>query len=239
MSAEDADGDSDHRTGADLVAAERERFEDLSAEDGDGDAQAQGQAAQPPAAGTCPGQAMPVQATGVYAPTEVPDININGKPAGGAIWQPGMRSFWHCHAGGQIMMLDQGVGRVQKRGERMRTLRRGDTEYAAPGVEHWHGAAADSSALYFQGTGQIAGGAGSVFGDGLRCAGGAVLRLGTKFNVAGTSRYPVVGEQPVSVRGAVAAGDTRTYQTWYRNAADFCTTSTFNLTNGVEVTWSP
>ena len=115
-----------------------------------GDAQAQGQAAQPPAAGTCPGQAMPVQATGVYAPTEVPDININGKPAGGAIWQAGMRSFWHCHAGGQIMMLDQGVGRVQKRGERMRTLRRGETEYAPPGVEHWHGAAADSSALYFQ-----------------------------------------------------------------------------------------
>ncbi|MEQ1910038.1 MAG: cupin domain-containing protein [Vicinamibacterales bacterium] len=112
--------------------------------------QAQGQAAQPPAAGTCPGQAMPVQATGVYAPTEVPDININGKPAGGAIWQAGMRSFWHCHAGGQIMMLDQGVGRVQKRGERMRTLRRGDTEYAPPGVEHWHGAASDSSALYFQ-----------------------------------------------------------------------------------------
>ena len=115
-----------------------------------GNAQAQGQAAQPPAAGSCPGQAMPVQATGVYAPTEVPDININGKPGGGAIWQAGMRSYWHCHAGGQIMMLDQGVGRVQKRGERMRTLHRGDTEYAPPGVEHWHGAAADSSALYFQ-----------------------------------------------------------------------------------------
>ena len=48
------------------------------------------------------------------------------------------------------MMLDQGVGRVQKRGERMRTLHRGDTEYAPPGVEHWHGAASDSSALYFQ-----------------------------------------------------------------------------------------
>ena len=114
------------------------------------DAQAQNQAAQPPAAGTCPGQAMPVQATGVYAPTEVPDIVINGKQAPGAIWQAGMRSYWHCHAGGQIMMVDQGVGRVQKRGERVRTLRRGETEYAAPGIEHWHGAAADSSALFFQ-----------------------------------------------------------------------------------------
>lgn len=115
-----------------------------------GSAQAQNQAAQPPAAGSCPGQPMPVQATGVYNPTEVPDITINGKPGPGAIWQAGMRSYWHCHAGGQIMMVDQGVGRVQKRGEKMRLLRRGDTEYAGPGVEHWHGAASDSSALFFQ-----------------------------------------------------------------------------------------
>ena len=27
------------------------------------------------------------------------------------------------------------------------------------------------------------------------------------------------------------------YQVWYRNAASFCTPSTFNLTNGVLVTW--
>jgi hypothetical protein len=106
--------------------------------------------AAPPAAGPCPGQPMPVQATGVYTPKPVPDIVINGQPAPGAIWQPGMRSYWHCHAGGQVMMLDEGVGRVQKRGERVRTLHRGDTEYAGPGVEHWHGAAPDTSALFFQ-----------------------------------------------------------------------------------------
>jgi hypothetical protein len=111
---------------------------------------AQAQAAQQSAAGGCPGQAMGVQATGVYTPKPVPDIVINGQPAPGAIWQPGMRSYWHCHAGGQIMMLDEGVGRVQKRGERVRTLHRGDTEYAGPGVEHWHGAAPDASAHFFQ-----------------------------------------------------------------------------------------
>ena len=110
-------------------------------------AQAQpAQAAPPP----CPGETMPVQATGVYTPKPVPDIVINGQPAPGAIWQPGMRSYWHCHAGGQVMMLDDGVGRVQKRGERVRTLHRGDTEYAGPGVEHWHGAAPDASAHFFQ-----------------------------------------------------------------------------------------
>jgi hypothetical protein len=116
----------------------------------DRDALAQAQAPQPPAQGTCPGAPMAVQATGVYQPKTVPDITINGQPGPGAIWQPGMRSYWHCHAGGQVMMLDEGVGRVQKRGERMRVLHRGDTEYAPPGVEHWHGAAPDSSALFFQ-----------------------------------------------------------------------------------------
>jgi hypothetical protein len=99
----------------------------------------------------CPGQTMPsVQATGVYTQKPVTDITINGQPAPGAIWQAGMRSYWHCHAGGQIMMVDEGVGRVQKRGERIRILHKGETEYAAPGVEHWHGAAPDASAQFFQ-----------------------------------------------------------------------------------------
>lgn len=119
------------------------------------DASAQAQSATPapgqPATSACPGQQMPaVQATGVYQPKPVPEITINGQPGPGAIWQPGMRSYWHCHAGGQIMMLHEGVGRVQKRGERSHLLHKGETEYAGPGVEHWHGAAHDATAHYFQ-----------------------------------------------------------------------------------------
>jgi len=94
----------------------------------------------------------------------------------------------------------------------------------------------NASALYFQGTTVLAG---SLFGDGLRCAGGTVIRLGTKTNASGASQYPVAGDLSVSVRGACASGDFRTYQCWYRNAAAFCTASTFNLTNGVSVTWIP
>jgi hypothetical protein len=96
----------------------------------------------------------------------------------------------------------------------------------------------NSSALYFQGTTQTLGGSGSVFGDGLRCASGSVIRLGTKTNVGGASSYPG-GSTPISIKGADASGNTRTYQCWYRNAAAFCTPSTFNLTNGGEVTWGP
>ena len=122
----------------------------VSRSDGAAQAGAQPQAAQAQVPPTCPGQTMAIQATGVYTQKPVPEIMINGQPAPGAIWQPGMRSYWHCHAGGQIMMLFDGVGRVQKRGERMRTLHKGETEYAGPGVEHWHGAADDASGQFFQ-----------------------------------------------------------------------------------------
>jgi hypothetical protein len=125
----------------------------VSTSNGDAQAppQASGQGQAPPSgANACPGAPMSIQATGVYTQKPVPEIVINGQPAPGAIWSPGMRSYWHCHAGGQIMMLFDGAGRVQKRGERVRTLHKGDTEYAGPGVEHWHGAAPDSSAQFFQ-----------------------------------------------------------------------------------------
>jgi len=96
----------------------------------------------------------------------------------------------------------------------------------------------NSSALYFQGTSQSAGGSGTAFGDGKRCAGGTTIRLGTKTNAGGASSYPVGADQVISIRGSNAAGNVRTYQCWYRNAAAFCTVDTFNLTNGYQVTWT-
>ncbi len=94
--------------------------------------------------------------------------------------------------------------------------------------------------LYFQGTGQQAGGAGLAFGDGLFCAGGTIVRLGVKFNVGGASQYPDVGDPSLSVQGLVTTpGTVENYQGWYRDSAVFCTTATFNLTNGVTVTWTP
>jgi hypothetical protein len=95
----------------------------------------------------------------------------------------------------------------------------------------------NAAALYFQGSSALNGGLGAAFGDGLRCAGGQVLRLGTKTNASGASQYPETGDASVSVRGLDVAGDVRVYQVWYRNAATFCTSATYNLSNGVQVTW--
>jgi hypothetical protein len=97
----------------------------------------------------------------------------------------------------------------------------------------------NSAALYFQGTTQVAGGLGAPFGDGLRCAGGTVIRLVTRINTANGSSYPDVLDPPISIRGAIpAGGGTRTYQVWYRNQSGPCG-SGHNLTNGVLVAWRP
>jgi hypothetical protein len=98
----------------------------------------------------------------------------------------------------------------------------------------------NSTALYFQGTQPSNGGLGTVFGDGLRCAAGVVLRFGTLVNSGGMSQYPAVGGTPISVVGSVSSAGTRFYQIWYRNAdPTFCTPSTFNLSNGLNVAWAP
>jgi hypothetical protein len=97
------------------------------------------------------------------------------------------------------------------------------------------------SALYFQGTTEVELGAGSVLGDGLRCAGGTVRRLGTVAGAGGASDAPDAAHPaPLSAAGAIlSVGATRVYQAWYRNAGSFCTSATFNLTNGVRITWRP
>lgn len=92
-------------------------------------------------------------------------------------------------------------------------------------------------ALYFQGNTLLNGGAGVAFGDGLRCASNPVVRLGTKLNAAGASQYPEAGDPSVSQRGLVTSPGSRTYQCWYRNAANFCTPDTFNLTNALRIQW--
>ncbi len=97
----------------------------------------------------------------------------------------------------------------------------------------------DNSAIYFQGTNQMNGGSGTGFGDGHRCAGGLIHRLGSKSNSAGASQYPGPGDGAISVLGVTVAGDVRTYQVWYRDSASFCSSDTFNLSNGHQVTWVP
>jgi hypothetical protein len=96
----------------------------------------------------------------------------------------------------------------------------------------------DGSAVYMQGTQLVAGGAGIGFGDGMRCIGGNIVRLGIRDANGHASSLPGIGDPPLSILGGIAGAGTRHYQVWYRNSAAFCTPSAFNLTNGLSVVWS-
>jgi hypothetical protein len=91
--------------------------------------------------------------------------------------------------------------------------------------------------LCFQATGLAA--VPITFGDGMLCASIGIVRLGVAFPVAGVASYPnVLNPSPIHVAGApVNPGDIRHYQCWYRDAAVFCSPSTYNTTNGVSVSW--
>jgi hypothetical protein len=93
-----------------------------------------------------------------------------------------------------------------------------------------------TTALLSQGTAS----AQVVFGDGIRCVGGIRIRMGAHAAVGGTATWPAVGEDPLSVRGAIpAAGGTRYYYIFYRDIGNFCTTAAFNLTDAQQIVWAP
>jgi len=91
---------------------------------------------------------------------------------------------------------------------------------------------ANTPTMLFQGTSAIS----LAFGDGLRCAGGSIRRLGTRTASAGIASFPPPGAA-ISVIGQATTGSTLRYQVWYRNAAVFCTSSTYNLTNALAIAW--
>jgi quercetin dioxygenase-like cupin family protein len=59
----------------------------------------------------------------------------------------GVRSNWHSHDWGQLLMVEEGSGLTQVRGEALYEMRAGEPWWTGAGVEHWHGAAVDEDML--------------------------------------------------------------------------------------------
>jgi quercetin dioxygenase-like cupin family protein len=53
----------------------------------------------------------------------------------------GARSYWHSHDNGQLLLVEKGRMRTAKRGQAMKELGQGESDYTGPNVQHWHGAA--------------------------------------------------------------------------------------------------
>jgi quercetin dioxygenase-like cupin family protein/alkylhydroperoxidase/carboxymuconolactone decarboxylase family protein YurZ len=65
--------------------------------------------------------------------------------SGNVTFEPGARTNWHLHPGGQILMITEGLGYYQERGEPKQIIRKGEVIICQPNVEHWHGASKDQS----------------------------------------------------------------------------------------------
>lgn len=75
----------------------------------------------------------------------LPPDSVYESLVGNVYFEPGARSNWHTHPGGQILIITAGKGYHQIEGEPIQIMRKGDVVTCPPNIRHWHGAANDSA----------------------------------------------------------------------------------------------
>lgn len=88
-------------------------------------------------------------------------------------------------------------------------------------------------AILFEGSSVLALGNGVLFGDGLRCAGGQLRRMGYRVVSAGGNASWLPGS------GAWTPGDIRQFQVWYSDPQGSPCGSSFNTSNALEINFLP
>jgi quercetin dioxygenase-like cupin family protein/alkylhydroperoxidase/carboxymuconolactone decarboxylase family protein YurZ len=76
----------------------------------------------------------------VWVEMLVTEQEVFGSRIGNVTFEPGARTNWHSHPGGQILLVTNGTGYYQEQGGPIQLLRRGDVAEIGPDVVHWHGA---------------------------------------------------------------------------------------------------
>ncbi len=72
-----------------------------------------------------------------------------------ATFAAGAKLDWHMHPAGQQLLITQGTGYYQERGEEVRIVKKGDVIKCPPGIEHWHAATPQTGVTYLAITGNI------------------------------------------------------------------------------------
>jgi 4-carboxymuconolactone decarboxylase len=72
----------------------------------------------------------------------MPD-SLNPTQVGSVTFEPGARTNWHLHPGGQILLITGGTGYYQEKGSPKRIIKKGDVVKCPAKVPHWHGASKD------------------------------------------------------------------------------------------------
>lgn len=61
---------------------------------------------------------------------------------------PGARTYWHSHAGGQVLHVVSGSGLVGVQDALPQPIGAGDLVWSPPGELHWHGGGPDTAVLH-------------------------------------------------------------------------------------------
>ncbi|WP_316813694.1 cupin domain-containing protein [Pedobacter heparinus] len=67
---------------------------------------------------------------------------------GSVTFEPGVRTIWHTHPKGQVLIVTEGKGWYQEKGKPAQSIKKGDVVNIPENLEHWHGAAADSKMVH-------------------------------------------------------------------------------------------
>jgi quercetin dioxygenase-like cupin family protein len=108
-----------------------------------GGAQGRGQGGQAPAGGRG-GGGFGANFTGTIAVQDSAEMRTSR-----IRFEAGARTNWHLHSTGQLLLVEEGKGRVQEQGGSVREMLAGQPVYTTPNVLHWHGAAPDQAAVQF------------------------------------------------------------------------------------------
>jgi len=98
-----------------------------------------------------------------------------------------------------------------------------------------------NTSLFFQANNNLDG-MGNFLGDGIRCAGGSLIRLKVKItdvNGDADSTPAVITTRSAAFGHPIAAGETLYYQWWFRDAFGSPCGNESNTSNGYMITWLP
>jgi hypothetical protein len=183
----------------------------------------------------------------------VRDVFVRDRLVGGettsftSVCEPGAGSVAPCPCGNAAGSPGRGCDNSAATGGAALAAS-GDTELSADGlVFTTSGEMPSALSVLAQGSAFVTNGA--VYGQGVRCVGGALKRLFTKSASGGSIVAPdfAAGDPPVSVRSAakgdsIQPGQTRWYLVYYRdpNVLGGCAaTRTFNSTQTQQIAWVP
>lgn len=71
--------------------------------------------------------------------------SLNPAQVGNVTFEPGARTKWHYHPGGQILLITGGTAYYQEKGSPKKILKKGAVVKCPPNIHHWHGASIDDA----------------------------------------------------------------------------------------------